>query len=64
MGISRGRSVSSAAKSASTTITDEGQAALAEARAKIVELTHEVVEGHGPAKLPEPSADDEEEGID
>ena len=46
------------------TITDEGRAALAEARAKIVELTHEVVEGHGPAKLPEPSADDEEEGID
>ena len=46
------------------TITDEGRAALAEARAKIVELTHEVVEGHGPAKLPEPSADDEEEDID
>ena len=46
------------------TITDEGRAALAEARAKIVELTHEVVEGHGPAKLPEPSADDEEEVTD
>jgi PadR family transcriptional regulator, regulatory protein PadR len=46
------------------TITEEGRAALAEARAKIVELTHEVVEGHGPAKLPEPSADDEEEDID
>jgi PadR family transcriptional regulator, regulatory protein PadR len=46
------------------TITDEGRAALAEARAKIAELTHEVVEGLGPAKLPEPSADDEEEGAD
>jgi PadR family transcriptional regulator, regulatory protein PadR len=46
------------------TITDEGRAALAEARAKIAELTHEVLEGHGPAKLPEPSADDEEEGAD
>jgi DNA-binding PadR family transcriptional regulator len=46
------------------TITDEGRAALAEARIKIAELTHEVVEGYGPAKLPEPSADDEDEGTD
>jgi DNA-binding PadR family transcriptional regulator len=46
------------------TITDEGWAALAEARVKIAELTHEVVEGHGPATLPEPSADDEEESTD
>ena len=45
-------------------ITDEGRAALAEARVKIAELTHEVVKGHGPAKLLEPSADDEEEGTD
>ncbi len=46
------------------TITDEGRAALAEARVKIAELTHEVVEGHEPAKLLEPSADDEEESTD
>jgi DNA-binding PadR family transcriptional regulator len=45
-------------------ITDEGRAALAEARVKIAELTHEVVEGHGPAKLLEPSADDQDEGTD
>ena len=45
-------------------ITDDGRAALAEARIKIAELTHEVVEGRGPAKLLEPSADDEEEGTD
>jgi PadR family transcriptional regulator PadR len=46
------------------TITDEGRAALAEARGKIVELTHEVVEGHGPTRLPEPAADGDEKGID
>ncbi len=35
-------------------ITDAGRAALAEARDKIAELTHEVMEGHGPASLPDP----------
>ena len=34
------------------------------AQAKIVELTHEVVEELLVSRLPEPSADDEEEGID
>ena len=36
------------------TITDEGRRALREAREKIAELVHEVLEGHGPARLPEP----------
>ena len=36
-------------------ITAEGRAALAEARAKIAELTHEVVEGQGPTILPDPT---------
>ena len=45
-------------------ITDAGRAALAEVKPKIAELVDEVLEGHGPAKLPEPSADDEEEGSD
>ena len=36
-------------------ITDAGRTALAEARSKIAELTHEVMEGHGPASLPDPS---------
>jgi DNA-binding PadR family transcriptional regulator len=35
-------------------ITDAGRAALAEARDKIAELTHEVMEGHGPRSLPDP----------
>jgi DNA-binding PadR family transcriptional regulator len=35
-------------------ITAAGRAALAEARVKIAELTHEVTEGHGPTRLPEP----------
>ncbi|MBI3972982.1 MAG: helix-turn-helix transcriptional regulator [Chloroflexi bacterium] len=33
--------------------TDEGRRALADARAKIWELVDEVLEGHGPASLPE-----------
>jgi len=45
-------------------ITDAGRAALAEVKPKIAELVDEVLEGHRPAKLPEPAADDEEEGID
>jgi PadR family transcriptional regulator PadR len=40
-------------------ITDAGRLALAEARLKIAELVDEVLEGHGPRRLPEP-ADDEE----
>ena len=44
------------------TITGEGSAALQEARARIAELTHEVVEGQGPASLPEPRAGDLPEG--
>jgi DNA-binding PadR family transcriptional regulator len=43
------------------TITDPGRLALAEARVKIAELVDEVLDGHGPALLPEPSADDEKE---
>lgn len=35
-------------------ITDEGRAALAEAKIKIGELVDEVIEGRGPARLPEP----------
>ena len=42
-------------------ITAEGRAALAEARAKIAELTHEVVEGHGPVSLPEPAGVEDDE---
>jgi PadR family transcriptional regulator PadR len=38
-------------------ITAAGQGALAEARLKIAELTHEVVEGYGPMGLPEPIDD-------
>jgi len=44
------------------TITVEGRAALGEARAKIVELIYEVVEGHGPASLPDPTDVDDEGG--
>lgn len=36
------------------TITDAGRTALAEARSKIAELTHEVMEGQGPVSLPNP----------
>ena len=42
-------------------ITEVGRLALAEAQVKIAELVDEVLEGHGPGLLPEPSADDEEE---
>jgi PadR family transcriptional regulator, regulatory protein PadR len=42
-------------------ITDEGRRALDEARSKIAELVHEVLEGHGPQQLPEP-AETESEG--
>jgi len=45
-------------------ITDAGRTALAEVKPKIAELVDEVLEGHGPAKLPEPSTDDADEGID
>ena len=38
-------------------ITEAGRDALAEARVKIAELTHEVVEGEGPVSLPEPIDD-------
>jgi PadR family transcriptional regulator PadR len=44
------------------TVTSEGRAALQEARARIAELTHEVVEGHGPSRLPEPAGADPVEG--
>lgn len=43
-------------------ITATGRAALEEARAKIVELTREVVEGQGPTRLPEPEVDEIEGG--
>ena len=36
------------------TITDAGYQALADARPKIRELVAEVLEGHGPAHLPDP----------
>lgn len=39
-------------------ISAEGRRALEEARAKIGELVGEVVEGHGPAFLPDPDAAD------
>ncbi len=44
-------------------ITDEGRRALEDARPKIAELVREVLEGHGPTRLPEPpdAADKEEE---
>jgi DNA-binding PadR family transcriptional regulator len=42
------------------TITDAGRLALAEARLKIAELVDEVLEDHGPGRLPEPAADGEE----
>lgn len=45
-------------------ITATGQAALVEARAKIAELTHEVVEGHGPRRLPEPEQTEDEESAE
>ena len=45
-------------------ITEAGRLALAEARVKIAELVDEVLEGHGPGLLPEPSADDEEGATD
>ena len=41
-------------------ITDAGRLALAEARVKIAELVDEVLENHGPQRLPEPAADGEE----
>jgi PadR family transcriptional regulator PadR len=40
-------------------ITDEGRRALEEARQKIAEMVHEVLEGHGPARLPEPAGTDD-----
>ncbi len=42
-------------------ITEEGSAALAEAREKIRELVEEVLEGHGPTSLSEPWDDAQEE---
>ena len=45
-------------------ITEAGRLALAEARAKIAELVVEIIEGHDPGPLPEPSADDEEGATD
>jgi DNA-binding PadR family transcriptional regulator len=45
-------------------ITDAGRAALAAAKPKIAELVDEVLQGRGPAKLPEHSVDDDEEVID
>ena len=40
-------------------ITDVGRRALDEARPKIRELVDEVLEGHGPTRLPEPPTDDD-----
>ncbi|MEX2583572.1 MAG: PadR family transcriptional regulator [Gemmatimonadota bacterium] len=40
--------------------TEAGQAALAEVKAKIVELAEEVLEGRGPSRLPEPTEAREE----
>jgi PadR family transcriptional regulator PadR len=45
-------------------ITDAGRLTLAEARVKIAELVAEVLEGHGPVRLPEPSVNDEDGAID
>ena len=45
-------------------ITDAGLAALAEVKPKIAELVDEVLEGHGPTMLPEPSTFTEEDDID
>ncbi len=42
------------------TATEEGLEALAEAREKIRELVEEVLEGRGPAQLPEPKALEED----
>jgi DNA-binding PadR family transcriptional regulator len=42
-------------------ITDDGQAALEEARVKIGELTREVIEGQEPAHLPGPTAPNEQD---
>jgi DNA-binding PadR family transcriptional regulator len=42
------------------TATAAGRAALAEARSKIAELVDEVIEGQGPAHLPEPLIDETE----
>ncbi len=42
------------------TATEQGRAALVEARSKISELVTEVVEGHGPEHLPEVDDDDDE----
>lgn len=39
------------------TATDAGRAALEDVREKIRELVEEVLEGHGPTHLPEPSDD-------
>ena len=41
------------------TLTDVGHQALEEARPKIRELVDEVLEGHGPTRLPEPATDDD-----
>jgi DNA-binding PadR family transcriptional regulator len=41
------------------TLTDMGRRALDEARPKIRELVGEVLEGHGPTRLPEPPMDDD-----
>lgn len=41
------------------TITGVGRRALDEARPKIRELVDEVLEGHGPTRLPEPPTDDD-----
>jgi len=43
------------------TITDAGRRALDEARPKIRELVDEVLEGHGPTRLPEPATDDDDD---
>jgi DNA-binding PadR family transcriptional regulator len=40
-------------------ITQEGRRALVEARTKIGELVGEVLEGHGPTRLPDPTEHDE-----
>jgi PadR family transcriptional regulator PadR len=45
-------------------ITEAGRTALAEARLKIAELTHEVLEGHGPARLPEAKDAEVGEGVE
>jgi PadR family transcriptional regulator PadR len=42
------------------TITEAGRAALDDARAKIRELVDEVLEGHGPPRLPDPALSDDD----